>query len=247
MLNPDSPLPLYSQLADLLVAEIRSGRIPAGERLAAETALAAQFGIGRPTVRQALDLLLRRGLIEKRKGAGTFVRKRSKEIDLFSLSGTSAAFQTAGINVRMEIIEGPRLMVPTGDQENPLAGRRCVYFRRRSLTEEGPLILEEFYLDALLFPGIEHADLAGESLSALIRERYHAIPSGGRQVFRIAFPDTATASLLGLEEGSPILQVRRTISLKHREAALFTEMLCRTDRFEFSQKLQWNQYQEETS
>jgi GntR family transcriptional regulator len=246
MLNPDSPLPLYSQLADFLMAEIRSGRIPAGERLAAETALAAQFGIGRPTVRQALDLLLRRGLIEKRKGAGTFVRKRSTEIDLFSLSGTSAAFQTAGIIVRMEIMDAPHFMVPTASQENPLAGRKCVHFRRRSLTDEGPLLLEDFYLDALLFPGIEHADLEGESLSAIIRERYHATPSGGRQVFRIALTNETTAPLLGLDEGTPVLQVRRTIHLKHREAALFTVMLCRTDRFEFSQRLQCNQYQEET-
>ncbi|HEX9078156.1 MAG TPA: GntR family transcriptional regulator, partial [Desulfuromonadaceae bacterium] len=239
MLNPDSPMPLYSQLADFLVSEIRSGKLAPGERLASETALAGQFGIGRPTVRQALDLLLRRGLIEKRKGAGTFVRKQSAEIDLFSLSGTSAAFHTAGIDVRMEITDGPRFVVPATADDNPLSGRRCVYFRRRSLADGAPLLLEDFYLDALLFPGIEHADFAGESISALIRGEYHGAPSGGKQVFRIAFADETTASLLGLAEGSPLLQVRRTIDLKHREAALYTEMLCRTDRFAFSQKLQW--------
>ncbi len=239
MLNPDSPMPLYSQLADFLTAEIRSGKLAPGERLESETGLAARFGIGRPTVRQALDLLLRRGLIEKRKGAGTFVRKPSAEIDLFSLSGTSAAFQTAGIDVRMEITDGPRFMVPTAGDDNPFAGRRCVHFRRRSLADEGPLLLEDFYLDALLFPGIERADFARESISGLIRGEYHGTPSGGKQVFRIAFADSKAATLLGLEKGSPVLQVRRTIHLKHREAAIFTEMLCRTDRFAFSQSLQW--------
>ncbi len=246
MLNPDSPMPLYSQLAEFLAAEIRSGRINAGERLESETTLAARFGIGRPTVRQALDLLQRRGLIEKRKGAGTFVRKPSAEIDLFSLSGTSTAFQTAGIDVRMEITDGPLFMAPAAVDDNPLAGRRCVFFRRRSLADEGPLLLEDFYLDALLFPGIEHADFARESISGLIRGEYHGTLSGGKQVFSIAFPDAKAASLLGLEEGSPVLRVRRTIHLKHRDAALYTEMLCRTDRFAFSQKLQWSQSQEET-
>jgi GntR family transcriptional regulator len=138
----------------------------------------------------------------------------------------------------MEITDGPLLTVPKAE-ENPLAGRRCVYFRRRSLADGAPLLLEDFYLDALLFPGIERADFARESISALIRGEYHATPSGGKQVFRIVFADAKAASLLGLEEGSPLLQVRRTIHLKHREAALFTEMLCRTDRFAFSQKLQW--------
>ena len=58
-LNPASPLPLYRQLADVLLARIREGEYPSGIRIPSEPELARTFRIGRPTVRQATDLLVR--------------------------------------------------------------------------------------------------------------------------------------------------------------------------------------------
>ena len=68
MLNTESPLPLYHQLAEILTAEIRSGEYPPGSRIPAEMGLAQTYGIGRPTVRQAVDLLVRKGLVKRRRG-----------------------------------------------------------------------------------------------------------------------------------------------------------------------------------
>ncbi|MFL6539073.1 MAG: GntR family transcriptional regulator, partial [Chthoniobacterales bacterium] len=48
--------------------------------------LSRQHGIGRPTVRQATELLVKRGLIERRRGSGTYVRKAEQRVDLFSLA-----------------------------------------------------------------------------------------------------------------------------------------------------------------
>jgi GntR family transcriptional regulator len=59
MLNPQSPIPLYHQLADILMAGIRSGDYPTGHRIPSEPQLAKDYGIGRPTVRQAIDVLVR--------------------------------------------------------------------------------------------------------------------------------------------------------------------------------------------
>ena len=58
-LNADSPVPLYHQLADLLQERIRAGEYPAGSKIPSEPELARTFGIGRPTVRQATELLTR--------------------------------------------------------------------------------------------------------------------------------------------------------------------------------------------
>ena len=55
MLNPDSPVPLYHQLAEVLLDKIRAGDYPAGSRIPSEHQLAATYGIGRPTARQAVD------------------------------------------------------------------------------------------------------------------------------------------------------------------------------------------------
>ncbi|MGW4568699.1 winged helix-turn-helix domain-containing protein, partial [Streptomyces sp. NPDC004561] len=55
--------PLYAQVAALLLDELREGTIPPGERLPGERHLAAHFGVSRETVRQALEVLRRGGLV----------------------------------------------------------------------------------------------------------------------------------------------------------------------------------------
>ncbi|MEJ2039830.1 MAG: GntR family transcriptional regulator, partial [Desulfosarcinaceae bacterium] len=91
MLNPQSPIPLYRQLADLLHAQVRAGDYPPGSRVPSEHQLAAAHAIGRPTVRQAIDLLVRKGVLRRRRGSGTYVCEPQQEVDLFNLDGTSAS------------------------------------------------------------------------------------------------------------------------------------------------------------
>lgn len=59
----DAPPPLYRRVADQLLGELRDGTVPPGERLPGERRLAEHFGVSRETVRQALDVLRRDGLL----------------------------------------------------------------------------------------------------------------------------------------------------------------------------------------
>ncbi|MCX2713456.1 FadR/GntR family transcriptional regulator [Mycolicibacterium sp. J2] len=65
--------PLAAQAAQLLLARIRAGEWPLGHRLPGETTLAAQLGVGRSTLREAIRELAGRGVLESRQGAGVFV------------------------------------------------------------------------------------------------------------------------------------------------------------------------------
>ncbi|GAA3113902.1 GntR family transcriptional regulator [Streptomyces echinatus] len=60
---PDDDRPLYGRIAALLLDELRDGTVPPGERLPGERHLAAHFGVSRETVRQALEVLRRGGLV----------------------------------------------------------------------------------------------------------------------------------------------------------------------------------------
>src|SRR6478609_8080891 len=71
----DSPVPFYFQLSELLEQEVTSGRWEPGFRLPSEPELCRSFGLSRTTIRQALGRLEQEGLIERRKGQGTFVSK----------------------------------------------------------------------------------------------------------------------------------------------------------------------------
>lgn len=72
-LDPVSPRPLYMQLADHLRRQISSGAWAAGYRLPPELELAGQLSVSRGTVRQAMDLLVNQGLLQRVPGRGTFV------------------------------------------------------------------------------------------------------------------------------------------------------------------------------
>ena len=96
MLNADSPIPLYHQLSDIILEKIRDGVYTPGTRIPSEHALAKEYGIGRPTARQATDLLVRKGILIRKRGSGTFVQTKKPEVDLFTLAGTIASFEKGG-------------------------------------------------------------------------------------------------------------------------------------------------------
>src|ERR1041384_3677335 len=104
MLNPASPLPLYQQLAELLGRDIQSGSKAEGARWPSEPELARAHGIGRPTVRQATELLVQRGLVERKRGSGTYVRSAPKRVDLFSLGGTLSSFREGGVALQTKLL-----------------------------------------------------------------------------------------------------------------------------------------------
>jgi GntR family transcriptional regulator len=74
VVDPDSPVLAYVQLADDLARKIGSGELTG--RLPAERDLAAEYGVAYGTVRRAMEVLRERGLVESVHGRGTFVSER---------------------------------------------------------------------------------------------------------------------------------------------------------------------------
>jgi len=237
-LNPDSPLPLYHQLADRLLEGIRSGRFPTGGRIPSEPELARAYGIGRPTVRQATDLLVRRRVIERRRGSGTFVVEPPERVDLLSLAGTLASFEQGGVAAESRLVEGPSRVSVPADPENPFAGREAIVLSRLSQVRDVPVLLEEIYVDPERFPGIEHIELAGRSLSHWIESHYRMRPRSADQNFRVAPVGRVRGELLGLPADAAILLVKRTLHFENARSAIYAELACRTDQLVFSQTLE---------
>lgn len=80
-------LPLYLQVSAYLAREIAAGRPAPGARLAPERQLAADLGVAVGTLRQALDDLAEKGLIDRRQGSGTYVRAGAGKAGVYALLG----------------------------------------------------------------------------------------------------------------------------------------------------------------
>ncbi len=219
------------------MAKIRSGEYPPGTKIPSETRLAARYGIGRPTARQATELLVRKRMLIRRRGSGTFVREGQKEVDLFSLAGTISSFHRKGISVQTRILENIQLKSIGDDPENPFGNKKAYFFSRLSLVEKMPVLLENMYLHPMLFSGIDRIDLSGRSLSQLVDEHYYMRPTGGKQNFRIGYLAGKNARDLNVSPETPILEVKRFIHFVQKKSAVYSELYCRTDRFVFAQTL----------
>ena len=238
MLNPNSPIPLYHQLAEIITDRIKSGAYLPGESIPSETTMAKQYRIGRPTVRQAMDVLVKKKLIQRRRGAGSFVLPAPPSVDLFSLGGTSQAFLTQGIDIKKTPVSPVSLVTVTQQPENPF-NESSAFFLSRLITAQGtPVLKEDIFLDPELFRHLDRLEIGTHSLSKLVADQYHLVPENGSQTFTVAVPDPETAQLLDLVLDTPVLTVFRKLNFPDAPTAVYAVLYCRTDHFAFSQTIE---------
>ncbi len=238
LLNAKSPIPLYRQLADRILAAIDAGEHEIGARIPAEQHLATTYSIGRPTVRQATDLLVRQGRLERRRGSGTYVLPASRSIDLFSLAGTSAALEKSELNAKMTLVGGPvrdeLTFKADGSGDDTVEHIRI---ERCTSVDGAPVLYETLWFNATLFAGIEKQPFADKPVSVLVRDVYFLEPTAADQTFFAIVADENLAHRLNVEMGAPLLRVLRELHFGENRRALIAEIVCPTDRFEFSQTL----------
>ena len=226
LLDARSPVPLYAQIADHLRRALGAGDPAAGQRFPSEHALADRFRVGRPTIRQALETLSREGLIERRRGAGTFVSGEPPKVDLFGLEGTLATFSRSGVALTLTITAGPRLTADGG-------------YRVERAGHQGaePVLLESLWFDARVFPGFDALPLAGRSLAETVANHYCRRPTAAEVSFRAIALAEPLASALALSPGAPALTIERVLLFPGAGAAVRSTLTCRTDRVVLTQRI----------
>lgn len=237
MLDPGSPLPLYRQLADELSGQIRAGQYGSGARIPSEHELAACYGLGRPTVRQATEVLVRRRVLERRRGSGTFVSETAPEVDLFSLGGTLASFHRSGISLQARWLKKLKRRKVLRDSDNPFSQRYAYTVERLGSVSRRPVLLERIYFDPEVFPGLDEGPVQAASLSQFVERRYRLKPRSGRQTFRVHRVSADMASALKLTRGTPLVLVKRTLDFPRAPGAIFAELYCHTDELVFAQDI----------
>jgi DNA-binding GntR family transcriptional regulator len=207
--DPDSPEPLYFQVARQLHAAIEDGRLPAGARLGNEVDLAASLRLSRPTVRQAIQSLVNQGLLVRRRGVGTQVvrTKVARPLRLSSLFD-----DLAGLGGKPESVVLVNRVEPADADAADLleapALSRVRRLRRIRLIDGEPLALMNNYLpDGVIDPTDD--DLREKGLYQLLRSagvRLHA----AEQNIGARLATLEDVELLHEDPGAALLTMRRT-------------------------------------
>lgn len=172
-LDRESPVPLWFQIAELFRVAIESGQLAPGARLENEIEISERLGVSRPTVRQAIQALVQKDLVVRRRGVGTIVaaRRIKRPVALTSLHDD---LERAGRRPETEVLS---LEEHAADAE--LAGRlgiapgdAVLQIERLRYAEGAPLALMENTVPvALLGAPIDKAALEAHGLYDLFRER----------------------------------------------------------------------------
>ncbi|WP_181779867.1 GntR family transcriptional regulator [Pseudonocardia pini] len=103
-LDRTSPVPLYHQLALAIERAIETGALKPGDRLENEVALTTRLGLARPTARQAIQELVNRGMLVRKRGVGTQVVQPHVRRDV-RLTSLFDDLEAAGREVGTELLE----------------------------------------------------------------------------------------------------------------------------------------------
>jgi GntR family transcriptional regulator len=227
-------VPKWAQIEDALAARIGCGELRVGDRIPAERELCDQWSVSRGTIRQALDALAARGLIERGVGRGTFVAAGKVEVRLHDVAGFTEQMARAGVQAHARVLRAG--VNPAPEQvAAALALERdapVVRIERLRLAGRLPLTLEDSWIPSARFEGIEELDLRG-SIYALMRDLYGHAPVRVVESLEPVVAQRHSAELLGVAAGSALMLVERTAFDAEGVAVEFAHDLHRGDRARF--------------
>jgi DNA-binding GntR family transcriptional regulator len=228
-ISRDSPVPLYHQVAEHLRELIGSGDLAAGEHLPNEIDLAQRFSLSRPTMRQALDELVRDGLIVRRRGVGTVVTPlpfhRGPRVTSVFEDLVAAGRSPSTTVLAVSLVEGPHDVATTYDLRR---GQRVVALERLRLADGVPLALMRNWLPAR-YEFLATTDLTSRGLYQVMRERGD-VPTSARKSIGACAATLRPAELLDVHRGAPLLQVRHVAYDADGEVLDVGDHLYRADR-----------------
>lgn len=234
-LDANSPVPLYHQLGEVLRGQMEAERWTPGRKLPSEHELCQAYGVTRPTVRQALECLLREGLVTKRRGLGTFVAPPKAPVGLFALAGTTEAFARQRLKLktrvlRLEVVNG----CPLAEEAAP---RRWVRIERLRQVNGKAALFERTWILAEAVPGMEKMNLTDRSLYATLRSRFGLEVEAGAQRFMAVAAEPRIARALGVKNGAPVLRVVRRLDLTGRRGAFRVELFAADGPFVLEERI----------
>jgi GntR family transcriptional regulator len=234
-----SRLPLYRQIEEALRERIRSGVLRPGAQVPTEPELMVEYGVSRATVRQALAGLIAEGLLEIRRGLGTYVTAPRFEHTIGGFYSFSREIERHGLQPGTKVLDLrtiPAVDVVAESLSVPV-GTKVVALRRLRLAGPDPLVVETSHLPATRFPGLETVDFSQVRLYDTLMNRYGCRPTRARETFEPILLTADEAALLDQRRGEPALRVERIAYDQDDIPIEFCRSTVRGDRYRYSVEL----------
>lgn len=228
----------YETIAEDIQNKIQSGVYPADVKLPQEMELCRQYDASRITIREALDLLVYRGLITRRRGAGTFVKAiagEASDSEEFAKSQQFGGFthDMRGHKVESAVNVFSLLRAPEDVAKKlqvPETAFVC-YICRTRIVDGEPYVVEYTYMPTDFITGITE-DVVKSSIYEYIEQTLKLKIKSAHRTVRADMPTEEEREWLGIGKGEmPILEVEQTAYLDDGRIFEYSKSRHRADCF----------------
>jgi GntR family transcriptional regulator len=222
--------PVYKRIQNAIRKRIESSELTPGDPVASERELARIHNVSLMTARHALAGLEREGIVERRRGAGTFVA--APKIHFNKLMSYTEHMSSRGLIPRSKV-----LVAKIVEHDAEVAARlglpatsALVKIERLRETGDEPFALETCYLPAGDFSDLVHAPLGRTSLFATLKHEYGVELAYADEEVDATAAEANVADLLCVPRGASVLRIRQVIYSTKGKATIYVQGFYRSER-----------------
>jgi GntR family transcriptional regulator len=235
-LDPADRRPLYAQVEDAVAGRIARGELAAGTQLPPEGQLTEALGVSRTTIRQTFQNLVRRGLVEIRRGTGTFVAAPKITHELTALSGFVEDMEAQGKTATARVV-GRAIVAASARVARQLGvrtGARVVRIQRVRLADGEPISFDDTYLPRELGEPIMADALETRPIFELLEQKYATPLVEAEYRMEAVAAEAEIARALGVLAGAALFVIERTSYAAGHRAVDYEKLYYRGDRVRFT-------------
>jgi|SRR5579871_747022 GntR family transcriptional regulator len=228
--NHRNGTPVYKRIQSAIRKRIESSELKPGDLVDSERELARMHKVSLMTARHALAGLEREGIVERRRGAGTFVA--SPKIHFNKLMSYTEHMSSRGLSPRSRV-----LLAKIIDHEPEVAARLAlpatsplVKIERLRETGDEPFALETVYLPGKEFSDLVDAPLGRTSLFATLQHDFRVELAYADEEVDATAAEANIAELLEVPRGAPVLRIRQVIYSTKGKATIYVVGFYRSER-----------------
>lgn len=226
--------PVYIQIHNELRENIEAGKWQIGEKIPAERELAAEFGVSRMTLRQAIQTLVDDGILERRVGAGTYVANRKVQEKMAGVTSFTELMQALGKEPSSKTISY-HLTFPSQNEAETLhlqPGERVLRMERIRYGNQIPICYEAAAIPASLVEGFSKEEIT-TSFFKTLADKANLYPGHATQAVSAVSATERIAEYLGIRRGDALLRMNQVSYLQDGRPFEYVHSQYVGNRFEF--------------
>jgi len=238
-LSENSKLPLYYQLTEQIYDMILEGTLKPGDVLPSEREICEKYNVSRGTVRQAINILVNKGYVNRKQGKGTVIKHPTLDHDLIGDYSFGKGMIRQGLRISSKVLSSG-VIIGKKRMTNRLSlnsKAKLIKISRIRCANDEPWIIEDSYLPEGRFSGLDTYDFTSRLIVDVLADFYNTRLTRIEAFIEPTLAQDNHSKLLDIEAGSPALVLDRVLYDEKSIPVVYSQAFVRGDRCRYYFKI----------